>query len=100
MNRINIPVHCIIYFEIQGKQYPDCWFKVNGVSGIKPMRYTLYWFQKCFDIHVIDFQIFFLDTQWRNFFKHWSMQEITKRAAIIHIDIPGQEDDAPDLPAE
>jgi hypothetical protein len=31
---------------------------------------------------------------------HWSMQEITKRAAIIHIDIPGQEDDAPDLPAE
>jgi hypothetical protein len=51
--------------------------------------------QKCFDIHVIDFQIIFLDTQWRNFFKHWSMQEITKRAAIIHIDIPGQEDDAP-----
>ena len=39
-------------------------------------------------------------TQWRNFFKHWSMQEITKRAAIIHIDIPGQEDDAPDLPAD
>jgi len=62
------------------------------------MRYTLYWLQRCFDI--IDFQIHFLDTQWRNFLKHWSMQEITKRAAVIHIDIPGQEDDAPDLPAE
>lgn len=39
-------------------------------------------------------------TQWNNFLNHWSMQEITKRAAIIHIDIPGQEDDAPDLPAD
>ncbi|XP_076105068.1 uncharacterized protein ZK1073.1-like isoform X1 [Mytilus galloprovincialis] len=38
--------------------------------------------------------------QWNNFLNHWSMQEITKRAAFIHIDIPGQEDDAPDLPAE
>ncbi|KAK3094977.1 hypothetical protein FSP39_008663 [Pinctada imbricata] len=28
------------------------------------------------------------------------MAEINKRAAYIHIDVPGQEDDAPDLPAE
>lgn len=28
------------------------------------------------------------------------MQNITSRAAFIHVDVPGQEDGAPDLPAE
>ncbi|KAL3864336.1 hypothetical protein ACJMK2_006027 [Sinanodonta woodiana] len=39
-------------------------------------------------------------TSWFNFINHESMEEIQKRAAFIHIDIPGQEDDAPALPPE
>lgn len=37
---------------------------------------------------------------WKSFLQHPSMAEINKRAAYIHVDIPGQEDNAPDLPAE
>ncbi|XP_048249345.1 uncharacterized protein ZK1073.1-like isoform X3 [Haliotis rufescens] len=39
-------------------------------------------------------------SMWTNFLTHPSMEEITKRAAFIHVDVPGQEDEAPDLPAE
>lgn len=37
---------------------------------------------------------------WKSFLQHPSMAEINKRAAYIHVDIPGQEDNAPDLPAD
>ncbi|XP_053407343.1 uncharacterized protein ZK1073.1-like isoform X2 [Mercenaria mercenaria] len=37
---------------------------------------------------------------WRNFLEHESMKHITNRAAFIHVDVPGQEDGAPDLPPE
>ncbi|XP_041368765.1 uncharacterized protein ZK1073.1-like isoform X2 [Gigantopelta aegis] len=39
-------------------------------------------------------------SMWTNFLSHYSMEEITKRAAFIHVDVPGQEDEAPDLPAD
>ncbi|XP_046574851.1 uncharacterized protein ZK1073.1-like isoform X2 [Haliotis rubra] len=39
-------------------------------------------------------------SMWTNFLTHPSMEEITKRAAFIHVDVPGQEDEAPDLPAD
>ncbi|KAL5022108.1 hypothetical protein ScPMuIL_001263 [Solemya velum] len=37
---------------------------------------------------------------WANFLNHPSMEEITKRAAFILIDVPGQEDGAADLPPD
>lgn len=37
---------------------------------------------------------------WRNFLEHDSMKHITSRAAFIHVDVPGQEDGAPDLPPD
>nr|XP_022335675.1 uncharacterized protein ZK1073.1-like isoform X3 [Crassostrea virginica] len=39
-------------------------------------------------------------TMWTNFLQHPSMAEINKRAAYIHVDIPGQEDNAADLPPD
>lgn len=39
-------------------------------------------------------------TMWKSFLQHPSMAEINKRAAYIHVDVPGQEDNAPDLPAD
>lgn len=58
--------------------------------------------------HVMAFSIFLiycfykfcLDTMWTNFLNHYAMEEIMRRAAFIHVDIPGQEDEASDLPAE
>ncbi|CAG5119150.1 unnamed protein product, partial [Candidula unifasciata] len=38
-------------------------------------------------------------SMWTNFLAGPSMEEIIRRGAFIHVDIPGQEDDAPDLPA-
>lgn len=46
------------------------------------------------------FYKFCLDTMWTNFLNHYAMEEIMRRAAFIHVDIPGQEDEASDLPAE
>ncbi|BFY99009.1 hypothetical protein BsWGS_02048 [Bradybaena similaris] len=37
---------------------------------------------------------------WTNFLAGPAMEEIMRRGAFIHVDIPGQEDDAPDLPAD
>lgn len=37
---------------------------------------------------------------WKNFLEHESMKHITSRAAFIHVDVPGQEDGAPDLPPD
>ncbi|GFY49666.1 uncharacterized protein ZK1073.1 [Trichonephila inaurata madagascariensis] len=34
------------------------------------------------------------------FVNHPSMTEIKQRSVFIHIDVPGQEDHAPDLPAD
>ncbi|XP_055896207.1 uncharacterized protein ZK1073.1-like isoform X1 [Biomphalaria glabrata] len=39
-------------------------------------------------------------SMWTNFLAHPSMEEINRRGAFIHVDIPGQEDEAPDLPAD
>ncbi|XP_062588765.1 uncharacterized protein ZK1073.1-like isoform X1 [Saccostrea cucullata] len=39
-------------------------------------------------------------SMWTSFLNHPSMAEINKRAAYIHVDIPGQEDNAPDLPPD
>ncbi|XP_025094988.1 uncharacterized protein ZK1073.1-like isoform X4 [Pomacea canaliculata] len=39
-------------------------------------------------------------TMWTNFLNHYAMEEIMRRAAFIHVDIPGQEDEASDLPAD
>ena len=40
------------------------------------------------------------DKSWEAFLRHESMAAIMSRAAFIHVDIPGQEDGAPDLPTE
>ncbi|WAR22529.1 hypothetical protein MAR_016503, partial [Mya arenaria] len=40
------------------------------------------------------------DKSWEPFLQHESMVNITSRCAFIHVDIPGQEDSAPKLPAE
>lgn len=37
---------------------------------------------------------------WRSFLQHDSMKHICSRAAFIHVDVPGQEDGAPDLPPD
>lgn len=37
---------------------------------------------------------------WQQFLNHDSMQAIRSRAAFVHVDVPGQEDGAPDLPAD
>ncbi|XP_052773534.1 uncharacterized protein ZK1073.1-like isoform X2 [Mya arenaria] len=37
---------------------------------------------------------------WEPFLQHESMVNITSRCAFIHVDIPGQEDSAPKLPAD
>jgi len=37
---------------------------------------------------------------WFSFMDHESMKEITNRASFIHVDVPGQEDDAKPLPAD
>jgi len=42
----------------------------------------------------------FSDVSWTHFLQHECMQNITSRAAFIHVDVPGQEDGATDLPAE
>ncbi|XP_069140955.1 uncharacterized protein ZK1073.1-like [Argopecten irradians] len=39
-------------------------------------------------------------TMWNGFLSHNSMEEVVRRAAFIHIDVPGQEDDAANLPEE
>ncbi|GFO07771.1 N-myc downstream regulated [Plakobranchus ocellatus] len=39
-------------------------------------------------------------SMWLNFLSNPSMEEINRRGAFIHVDVPGQEDEAPDLPAE
>ncbi|XP_056005888.1 uncharacterized protein ZK1073.1-like isoform X3 [Ostrea edulis] len=39
-------------------------------------------------------------TMWSNYLQHPSMAEINKRAAFVHVDFPGQEDNAVDLPPE
>lgn len=39
-------------------------------------------------------------SMWTNFLASPSMEEINRRGAFIHVDIPGQEDEAPDLPAD
>ena len=40
------------------------------------------------------------DESWFHFLEHESMKELRNRASFIHVDIPGQEDGAKDLPAE
>lgn len=42
----------------------------------------------------------FLDTSFHDFVEHPCMTEIKERSVFIHVDIPGQEDHAPDLPEE
>jgi hypothetical protein len=37
---------------------------------------------------------------WSTFLNNPCMEEIIRRAAFIHVDVPGQEDDAKLLPAE
>lgn len=37
-------------------------------------------------------------TSWEHFVNHPSMAEVTKRAVWVHINLPGHEDSAPDLP--
>ncbi|XP_005106766.1 uncharacterized protein ZK1073.1 isoform X1 [Aplysia californica] len=39
-------------------------------------------------------------SMWTNFLSSPAMEEINRRGAFIHVDVPGQEDEAPDLPAE
>lgn len=39
-------------------------------------------------------------TMWSQFLRHEAMEEINRRASYIHVDIPGQEDDAPELAAD
>ncbi|XP_050399614.1 uncharacterized protein ZK1073.1 isoform X2 [Patella vulgata] len=39
-------------------------------------------------------------SMWINFLQNPCMEAITQRAAFIHVDIPGQEDEAADLPAD
>ncbi|XP_076460398.1 uncharacterized protein ZK1073.1-like isoform X2 [Babylonia areolata] len=39
-------------------------------------------------------------TMWRQFLQHEAMEEINRRAAFIHVDVPGQEDGAKELPAD
>ncbi|XP_021371868.1 uncharacterized protein ZK1073.1-like isoform X1 [Mizuhopecten yessoensis] len=39
-------------------------------------------------------------TMWKGFLAHESMEEVVRRSAFIHIDVPGQEDDAGNLPEE
>ncbi|GFS20012.1 hypothetical protein ElyMa_005046200, partial [Elysia marginata] len=39
-------------------------------------------------------------SMWLNFLSNPSMEEINRRGAFIHVDVPGQEDEAPDLPAD
>lgn len=39
-------------------------------------------------------------TMWNGFLSHNSMEEVVRRAAFIHIDVPGQEDDAANLPED
>nr|KAG5686294.1 hypothetical protein BaRGS_033938 [Batillaria attramentaria] len=40
------------------------------------------------------------NTMWTNFLSHMAMEEIMRRASFIHVDVPGQEDEAKDLPAD
>ena len=40
------------------------------------------------------------DTMWSAFLGHQAMEEIMRRGSFIHVDVPGQENDAKDLPAE
>ncbi|KAJ8317729.1 hypothetical protein KUTeg_005633 [Tegillarca granosa] len=39
-------------------------------------------------------------TMWLNFLNHSSMAEIVRRAAFLHVDLPGQHDGAEPLPPE
>ena len=40
------------------------------------------------------------DTSFHDFVEHPVMKEIKERSIFIHVDLPGQEDDANDLPEE
>ena len=40
------------------------------------------------------------DKSWFNFLDHESMAGLRERVSFIHVDVPGQEDGAEDLPAE
>ena len=38
--------------------------------------------------------------EWETLIGHETFEEIKKRAIFVHVDIPGQEDDAEDLPSD
>ena len=38
--------------------------------------------------------------EWESLIEHDTFEEIKKRAIFVHVDLPGQEDDAEDLPAD
>ena len=42
----------------------------------------------------------YVDTSFHDFVEHPCMAEIKERSVFIHVDIPGQEDNAPDLADE
>ena len=42
----------------------------------------------------------FTDTSFHDFVEHPVMKEIKERSIFIHVDLPGQEDDAANLPEE
>lgn len=48
----------------------------------------------------MEFSPILSDTMWARFVNHPDMAEITKRVAWVHVDIPGQEDNAEDLKPE
>lgn len=39
-------------------------------------------------------------SMWNDFLGHHAMEEIMRRASFIHVDVPGQEDEAKDLPPD
>jgi len=39
-------------------------------------------------------------SMWTNFLSNPAMEDINRRGAFIHVDVPGQEDESPDLPSD
>jgi protein NDRG1 len=49
---------------------------------------------------LISVSFFLADSSFHDFVNHPCMCEIKERSVFIHVDVPGQEDNAPDLSKE
>lgn len=59
----------------------------------------------CHDILLTPYSVFVCDcilpdTEFEKLVEHPSMMDVKDRSIFIHVDLPGQEDRAPDLPDE